>query len=263
MKVAHGLYGTDTSEGTCHDCSCGTRAVEKLTRYRMNIETIPTEGSRSTSWQSIASIPLLAERTCFQTVALYGWNLRVTTYYGSALFIQYSVDRQNTFYARGCVQRPQQSPLVKVVGRNVTLTLGGEIWIHGKRMKREDAQSIYKESQNSLLDTDCIQEKTELVRKVNALLLTAGNKHGSAVLDMLRCILYPNNFTAYSELLSVISFGMLLWLNRSKSAVLILFYSYILHSSFVLDKFQNIETVSSIIAIEIKKKEKIRCCIGG
>jgi hypothetical protein len=52
----------------------GTKALEKLTRYRTRIEPIPTEGPQSASCRSIASIPLLAERTCFQMIGLHGCN---------------------------------------------------------------------------------------------------------------------------------------------------------------------------------------------
>jgi hypothetical protein len=54
---------TDTSQWSFHSCSSGTRAVEKLTWYRIRIGTIPTESPRSTVRQSIASIPLLVECT--------------------------------------------------------------------------------------------------------------------------------------------------------------------------------------------------------
>lgn len=47
------------------------RAVEKPTRCVRRIWSTLAEGSRNTSWLSIESIPLLAERTCLQTVLLY------------------------------------------------------------------------------------------------------------------------------------------------------------------------------------------------
>lgn len=57
---------TDTSQWKCHNCICGKRAVEKLTQYPTRIENIPANCLRSTSWQSVASIPLL-EETIYQT----------------------------------------------------------------------------------------------------------------------------------------------------------------------------------------------------
>jgi len=57
---------TDTSQWKCHNCICGKRAVEKLTQYPRRIENIPANCLRSTSWQSVTSIPLL-EETVYQT----------------------------------------------------------------------------------------------------------------------------------------------------------------------------------------------------
>jgi hypothetical protein len=54
---------TDTSQWRVHNWSCGSREVEKLTRYRKITGSLPTESPRSTSWRSVSSIPLLAERT--------------------------------------------------------------------------------------------------------------------------------------------------------------------------------------------------------
>jgi hypothetical protein len=62
MRVVYRLYGQQPRK--CHNCSCGTKAVEKLTRYPTRIGTIPTEGHRSTSWRSIPSTPPLVQRTC-------------------------------------------------------------------------------------------------------------------------------------------------------------------------------------------------------
>jgi hypothetical protein len=86
---------TDTSQLRCHNYSCGTRAVEKLTRYRTRIGTITTEGPQSTSWRTFASIPLLAERASVSrrssstdailrmaTSTRCGWALFYTTFCG-------------------------------------------------------------------------------------------------------------------------------------------------------------------------------------
>jgi hypothetical protein len=91
------------------------RAVEKLTRYRNRIGTIPTECPRSTLCRSIASIPLLAESTSVSrrsssTDAILRMAT-TSTRYEWALFTQHSVDRRSVFYSWGCVQRSQQSPL--------------------------------------------------------------------------------------------------------------------------------------------------------
>jgi hypothetical protein len=91
MQTTHGLYGQQEMRMPL------TAAVEKLTRHRMRIGTISTEGPRSTSSLSIASIPLLAESTsvsrrAFSTDAILGMG-------------------RSVFYARDCVQRRQHSPL--------------------------------------------------------------------------------------------------------------------------------------------------------
>jgi hypothetical protein len=53
---------TDTNRWRCHNCCCGKIAVENLTWYRTVIGTGPTEGPQSTSWPSVWSTTLLAER---------------------------------------------------------------------------------------------------------------------------------------------------------------------------------------------------------
>lgn len=58
---------TDTSQWKCHNYNCGKRAVEKLTQYPTRIGNFPANCLRSTSWQSVASIPLL-EETIYQTI---------------------------------------------------------------------------------------------------------------------------------------------------------------------------------------------------
>jgi len=52
-----------TYKWRCHNCRCGTRAVYKRTRFRKRHGTVSAEGPRNTSWPSIESIPLVAERT--------------------------------------------------------------------------------------------------------------------------------------------------------------------------------------------------------
>lgn len=61
VNVASPTACTDTSPWRCHNCSCGTRAVEKPTRYRKRTGTIQTEVSVIASWRWIASITLLAK----------------------------------------------------------------------------------------------------------------------------------------------------------------------------------------------------------
>jgi hypothetical protein len=53
---------TGTNRWRCHNCCCGKRAVENLTWYRTVIGTGPTECPQSTSWPSVWSTALLAER---------------------------------------------------------------------------------------------------------------------------------------------------------------------------------------------------------
>ena len=62
VNVASPTAYTDTSPWRCHNCSCGTRVVEKPTRYLKRTWTLPTEGSVIASWRSVASITLLAKR---------------------------------------------------------------------------------------------------------------------------------------------------------------------------------------------------------
>jgi hypothetical protein len=52
-----------TSHWRCHNCSCGTRAIEKLTWCHTRTGAIQTKGPRNTSWVSVASILLLMEST--------------------------------------------------------------------------------------------------------------------------------------------------------------------------------------------------------
>lgn len=59
VNVASPTVCTDTNQWRCHNCSFGTRAVEKPTRYRKRTGTIQTEGSVIASWRSIAYMPLL------------------------------------------------------------------------------------------------------------------------------------------------------------------------------------------------------------
>jgi hypothetical protein len=51
----------DTRQWRYQNRSCGARAVERLTEYRMRIGVIPTEGPRNNSWPSIVSIPLFTK----------------------------------------------------------------------------------------------------------------------------------------------------------------------------------------------------------
>jgi len=52
-----------SSQWISHTVSLGARAVEKVTRYCMRIETVPSEGRGQTSWRWTGSIPLHVERT--------------------------------------------------------------------------------------------------------------------------------------------------------------------------------------------------------
>ena len=52
-----------SSQWISHTASLGTRAVEKVTRYCMRIETVPSESRGQTSWRWTGSIPLHAELT--------------------------------------------------------------------------------------------------------------------------------------------------------------------------------------------------------
>lgn len=54
---------TATSQPECHNCSCGTIAIERFTRYHMIIGNIPIDSLQSTSWLSIAFKPLPVECT--------------------------------------------------------------------------------------------------------------------------------------------------------------------------------------------------------
>jgi hypothetical protein len=81
--------------------------VEKLTRYRTRIGAIPTESPRSTSFRSVASILLLAERTSVSrrsssTDAILRMAT-TSTRCGWALFEQHSMERRSVFYSWGCV----------------------------------------------------------------------------------------------------------------------------------------------------------------
>jgi hypothetical protein len=49
-------------------CSCGTKAVDKIKRYRTVIENIATQDPRNTSRKQTVSIPLLVERKLFHPV---------------------------------------------------------------------------------------------------------------------------------------------------------------------------------------------------
>jgi hypothetical protein len=57
-------YWTHTGQLGCHNCSCGTREVEKLTWYIVKIRTAPAEGPRCTFWRSIAFVLLLNADGC-------------------------------------------------------------------------------------------------------------------------------------------------------------------------------------------------------
>jgi hypothetical protein len=61
VNVASPTACTDTGQWRCHNCSCGTRVVEKSTQYRKRTGTVPTEGSVIASWRPVASTPLLAK----------------------------------------------------------------------------------------------------------------------------------------------------------------------------------------------------------
>jgi hypothetical protein len=105
---------TDTSQ-RCHNYSCGRRAVKRSTRYHARIGTIPPR------------IPLLLHNdqlhpyhhrahACYQTVVLYGYhyaNGTTSMHWGWFPFTYHSMDRQSMFCSWGCIQRPQQSSLVR------------------------------------------------------------------------------------------------------------------------------------------------------
>jgi hypothetical protein len=58
---------TDTSQWNRHNCSCGTRVVEKLARYRTRTKTLPTE-------DPTLYTHLYWRRARFQTIVFYGRN---------------------------------------------------------------------------------------------------------------------------------------------------------------------------------------------
>lgn len=101
---------TDTSQLRYHNCSCGTRAVEKLMQYCMRTGTIPTKGTWSTSQLSFAFIPLLAEWTSvsrwLSSVHVIWEFLHQHT--ADVVFFTHSLDRRYMFHAWRCVQSPQQ-----------------------------------------------------------------------------------------------------------------------------------------------------------
>jgi hypothetical protein len=82
--VAHGSTGT--SQWRCHNCNCGTRRGEAHA-HRTRTGTTPTEGPRSTFWQSLASLPLVTERMQFCE-----WT-RHRHSEDELFFAQHSVDR--------------------------------------------------------------------------------------------------------------------------------------------------------------------------
>jgi hypothetical protein len=86
---------TDTRECRCHNWTCETRAVENFTWYRTIIGTIPTEGPRSTSWQSA--------HICFQMIVLYGCNFAndyINTLRISSCYITFCGQRKHVFRLR-------------------------------------------------------------------------------------------------------------------------------------------------------------------
>ena len=84
VNVASPTACTDISPWRCHNCRCGTRAVEKSTRYRKRTGTIPTEGSVIASWRSIASITLLAKCAYVSVLYIYFCPLAFPPIFGSS-----------------------------------------------------------------------------------------------------------------------------------------------------------------------------------
>lgn len=70
---------TDTNRWRCYNCCCGKRAVENLMWYRTVIGTGPTEGPQSTSWPSVGSTTLLAERARVSRHSFSSSILLITT----------------------------------------------------------------------------------------------------------------------------------------------------------------------------------------
>jgi len=67
MQVAP--HWTDYSQWRFHNCCSGTRALEKLTRYRVIIETVPTEGSRKYFLTVVwIHTTICGMDICFQTI---------------------------------------------------------------------------------------------------------------------------------------------------------------------------------------------------
>lgn len=99
MWVADGH--TDTTQWKCHNCICGKRAVENFTQYPTRIENIPVNCLRSTSWQSVASIPLL-EDTIYETAT--SWAHR------DSFLTQSSVDKRNVFKRHSYLDTRKSSP---------------------------------------------------------------------------------------------------------------------------------------------------------
>jgi hypothetical protein len=108
---------TDINGWRCRNCSCGTRAIQNLLRYRKRIGIIPVDGPWSTSGRSTASIRLLAECSSVSSRSFsMDAILRIavtSTHCGWALFAFHSVERRSIFCVLACVQRPQESPLRK------------------------------------------------------------------------------------------------------------------------------------------------------
>jgi hypothetical protein len=109
-------YRTDGSQWRRHNHGCGTRATEKLMRYRARIGTVPAEGSGK-YFMAISGVHTARRgaHICFQTIVRWersyanGYDINTLRMISPT---QHTVDRRNVFYAWGRVQRPQQSPLV-------------------------------------------------------------------------------------------------------------------------------------------------------
>jgi hypothetical protein len=78
----------DASQWRYHNCSCGTRAVEKRTLYHTKNGTIPTKELWSTSWRLvITSIPLLAVRVSRRPLFMDEiFRMATSTHCGWAVF---------------------------------------------------------------------------------------------------------------------------------------------------------------------------------
>jgi hypothetical protein len=72
------IHSTNATWWTCHKCSCGVTAAEKLRRCCKTIGITPNKGPRNTSWLSTTSLQLIVECICPFIQLSYMSILRVT-----------------------------------------------------------------------------------------------------------------------------------------------------------------------------------------